>query len=102
MRNRDFGLRQISLTTLLIALFLHGSARPAGAQTPSSFPATLDRLSQYAGRIESNPGFDRAHLFCVSRNLIAFSDRWPMMRDRFVNAAAYPSSNDPLALVSGA
>jgi hypothetical protein len=102
VRNRDFGFRQISLTAFLIALVFQGSVQPATAQTPSSLPATLDRLALYASRIESNPGFDRADLYGVSRNLVAFADRWPMIRDRLVNAAAYSSSSDPLTFVSGA
>jgi hypothetical protein len=46
------------------------------AQTPLPNIARLDRLAQRARSLEAAPGFARARLYGVARNLTAFADRW--------------------------
>jgi hypothetical protein len=64
------------------------------AQTLMPNIARLDRLAQRARSLEAAPGFARARLYGVARNLTAFADRWQALRARLATPGAGALEND--------
>src|SRR5713226_2454864 len=75
---RALRIRTVGFVFGVVVLF----AAMAGAHTVSPNIARLDRLAQRARSLEAAPGFDRARLYGVARNLSAFADRWQALRER--------------------